>query len=104
MMLAVILGILDILGGILLIAGAFASYEGSGFIMTMGGAFLAKGILILLYRRFGEKPRYDLMAIADIIAGVLLVSMYFSIYLFLYPIIAVILILKGIIGFAKGLV
>ncbi len=104
MILSIILGVLDILGGILLIAGGFASYESSGFILTVGGVFVTKGLLLFLYKRFGGKPQYDIMAIVDIIAGMLMVSMFYNIYSSIFVIIAAILILKGAIGSGRNLV
>ena len=104
MILAIILGLMDLLGGIIIITGGFYSYAESGFILTLGAAFPIKGILLFLYARFGEKPHYDWYAAVDMIAGILLVSMYFNAYNFLFTLVAIVLILKGIIGLVKGMV
>lgn len=104
MILSIILGVLDILGGILLIAGGFASYHESGFILTMGGVFITKGLMLFLYGRFGGKPHYNWLAVIDMLTGIIMVSMYFNIYFSVFGIIGMVMVLKGIIGFVKGLV
>ncbi len=108
MIFSAVLGVLDILGGILLIVGGVIPYGGSGFILTVGGVFLAKGILLMIYGSFGGKGGYDLIAILggllDVIAGLLLVALFYNVYFFLFPVMSIIMIVKGVIGFVKSVV
>ncbi len=108
MLLSAVLGVLDILGGILLIAGGFIPYGGSGFILTVAGVFIAKGILLMIYGKLGGKGGYDLGYIVggflDIITGILFTAMFYNIYFFIFPIMGIIMIVKGVISFVKSIV
>jgi hypothetical protein len=104
MFLAIILAALDAFGGVLLIAGSYLPYASSGFVATMGGVFITKAILLLIYGRFGGSPHYDLGAVLDMVAGLLFVAMYFSVYMFAFPVIGVLMIIKGVLGLGKNLV
>ena len=104
MLLSAVLGVLDILGGILLIVSPFVPFGESGFIITTGGVFITKGILLFIYGKFGSKPHYDWGSILDIIAGILLVGLFYNFYLFVYPVIGLIMLFKGVLGFAKALI
>lgn len=98
-----ILGVLDILGGILLIVSAFVPFGESGFIATVGGIFITKGILLFIYSKFGS-GHIGWGSILDVIVGVLFVGLFFNIYMFVFPLMGLIMIVKGAIGFVKALV
>lgn len=104
MILNAILGVLDILGGILLIISAFIPYGESGFIMTAGGVFITKGVLLLIYGKFSEGPQTGWGGVLDLIVGFLFIGLFFNIYLFVFPLIGLIMIVKGVIGFVKSIV
>lgn len=108
MLLSAVLGVLDILGGILLITGGFIPYGGSGFILTVAGVFIAKGILLVIYGKLGGKGGYDLGYMGggflDIITGILFTAMFYNIYFFIFPIMGIIMIVKGVISFVKSIV
>jgi len=74
----------------------------------VGGVFLAKGILLMIYGRFGGEPGYGWGAILggflDIIAGLLLAALFYNIYFFLFPVVGVLMIIKGVVGFVKSVV
>jgi len=99
-----VLGVLDILGGILLIVSGFIPYGESGFIITVGGVFLAKGILLSIYGIAEKKSHHCLGGGLDIIAGILLTVLYYNIYLFIFPVVGILMIIKGAISFVKSVV
>ncbi len=99
-----ILGILDVLGGLLLIIGAFVPYVGSGFMMTVGGVFITKGILLFIYRRLGDSPYFDLGSLLDVLTGILLISMFMGFYSSLFSLLGLLMIIKGVVGFVKSVV
>jgi uncharacterized membrane protein HdeD (DUF308 family) len=104
MILNAILGVLDILGGILLVISGFVPYGSSGFILTVGGVFITKGVLIFIYSKFGKESHYDWGSVLDLLTGIILVMLFFGTYLFVFPVIGLIMIVKGVITFAKSLV
>lgn len=103
MLLAAVLGMLDVLGGVLLIASAFVPFGQNGFILTMGTVFLTKGILLLVYSRFG-KGSIEWGSLLDLVAGAILVLLFYNIYLFIFPLIGMFMIIKGVVRFATSLV
>jgi hypothetical protein len=103
MLLGAILSMVDILGGILLIVSAFVPFGESGFILTMGAVFLTKGVLLLVYSKF-SKEHIDWGSLLDLVTGVLLVLSFYSIYNFIFPVIGIFMIAKGVIKFATSLV
>lgn len=104
MILNAILGVLDILGGILLVISGFVSYTGSGFILTVGGVFITKGVLLFIYAKFGKESHYDWGSVLNMLTGVMLVTLFFGFYLFAFPVIGLVMIVKGVITFAKSLI
>lgn len=103
MLLGAILGMVDILGGILLIVSAFVPFGESGFILTMGAVFLTKGVLLLVYSKFG-KEHIDWGSLLDLVAGTLLVLAFYSVYNFIFPVIGIFMIAKGVVKLVTSLV
>jgi hypothetical protein len=104
MILNAILGVLDLLGGILLIISAFVPYGESGFIMTVGGVFITKGVLLLIYGKLGGGSQTNWGGVLDLIVGFMFIGLFFNIYLFVFPLIGLIMIVKGVAGFIKSIV
>ena len=98
-----ILGVLDILGGVLLAIAGFIPYTGSGFILTLGVVFIIKGIISYLAAA-AKGFFFDLMGVLDLIAGIMLVLATHDFILFFFPYIGILLIIKGVYSFVMGLV
>ncbi len=97
-----ILGMLDILGGIILAISGFIPYTGSGFVFTLGIVFIMKGIFS--YLTAAAKGFFlDLMGVLDLIAGIMLVLATWGILIFFFPYIGILLIIKGVYSFVMGL-
>jgi hypothetical protein len=101
-MLLVILGVLDVLGGILLAISGFIPYEGSGFILTLGAVFVLKGIISYLAAA-AKGFLFDLLGILDLIAGIMLILATYGFVVFFFPYVGILLIIKGAYSFVMGL-
>ncbi|MCK4496984.1 MAG: hypothetical protein KAU24_02245 [Candidatus Aenigmarchaeota archaeon] len=98
-----ILGVLDIIGGILLGLSGFIPYIGSGLVSTFGIILIIKGIIS--YISGAAKGFFlDFMGILDIIAGIMLVLATYGFVIFFFPYIGILLLLKGIYSVIIGLV
>ncbi len=101
-MLLAVLGVLDLLCGILLGLSSFIPYIGSGFIYALGIILILKGIIS--YLAGAAKGFFlDFMGILDIIAGVMLVLATWGFVVFFFPYIGILLALKGIYSIIIGL-
>lgn len=97
-----LLGLLDVIAGIILGLSGFVSYTESGFVFMIGGVLIIKGILS--YLSGAAKGFYlDFMGILDIIAGSMLVLTTWGIVLFFFPYFGVLLLLKGLYSLLIGM-
>jgi len=102
-MLLAILGVLDLIGGIILALSGFIPYTGSGFIFTLGIIFIIKGIISYLS---GAARGFflDFMGILDLISGIMLILATYGFVIFFFPYIGILLILKGVYSLIIGLI
>jgi hypothetical protein len=98
-----ILGILDIIGGVLLGLSGFIPYMGSGFVSFFGIILIVKGIISWIS---GAVKGFflDFMGVLDIIAGIMLILATYGFVLFFFPYIGILLALKGIYSFVIGVI
>jgi hypothetical protein len=98
-----ILGVLDIIGGILLGLSGFIPYIGSGFVSFFGIILIMKGIISWIS---GAAKGFflDFMGILDIIAGIMLILATYGFVIFFFPYIGILLLLKGIYSFVIGVI
>ena len=104
-MIIAVLGIFDILAGIILAVCGLPYFPGNGFVMTVAIIMLIKGgwsWLSNLATPTGLK--LDPMGILDIIGGLLLISVFSGFFTFFFAYFGIILIIKGIYSFVIGLV
>jgi hypothetical protein len=101
-MLLAILGVLDLIGGILLALSGMIPYTGSAFVSTLGLVFILKGIISYLS---GAASGFylDFMGVLDTVAGIMLFLAASWLVLFFFPYIGVLLILKGLYSVVMGL-
>ncbi len=98
-----ILGVLDIIGGVLLGLSGFIPYVGSGFVSAFGFILIIKGIIS--YISGAAKGFFlDFMGILDIIAGIMLILATWGFVVFFFPYIGILLALKGIYSVIIGVV
>ncbi len=88
------LGIVDIIGGTVLALYGFDAFSGNAFVLLLSLVILIKGLssyLMAVANRF----YLDLMGIADILSGLMLLSLFFGLGAFFFPYAGIILSLKG---------
>jgi hypothetical protein len=100
-----ILGIIDIVVGIILVVGGLPIFQNHGLVITLAILMLIKGGWTWISNIADPNGlNFDPMGILDIITGLLLVSIYSGFFLFFFAYIGVILIIKGIYSFVVGVV
>jgi hypothetical protein len=101
-MILAVLGILDLIGGILLGISGFVPYTGSDFVSAIGVILILKGIIS--YLSGAAKGFYlDFMGVLDAIAGIMLVLAATGFVVFFFTYIGILLALKGIYSVIMGL-
>jgi hypothetical protein len=104
-MILTVLGIFDIIAGIMLAVGGLPYLPGHGLVITIAIIMIIKGGWSWLSNIASPKGlNIDPMGILDIIAGLLLISVFSGFFLFFFSYFGVILIIKGIYSFVVGLV
>ena len=101
-MLLFILGIIDIIGGVILALATGGYIGGSDFLFYLAVFFLLKGIWSLLTAMAGGFY-FDLLGITDIVAAVSMFLITAGVVSGVFLWIGVILILKGIYSAAVGI-
>lgn len=98
-----VLGILDLIAGIILGLSGFVPYTENGFVFFLGLIIVIKGIVSFLMG--AAKGFYlDFMGLLDIVAGAMLMIATTGFMLFFFPYIGIILIFKGLYSMLIGLV
>lgn len=97
-----ILGILDLIGGIILGLSGMIPYTENGFVFMIGIILVFKGIIS--YLSGAAKGFFlDFMGILDIIAGFMLIMATWGFMLFFFVYFGILMILKGTYSMLIGL-
>ncbi len=101
-MFLIALGVIDVVAGIILALYGVPAYKGSGFIATFGGFMLLKGLwsVLVAYRKDYYK---DIWGAVDIVAGVLMILLFFGIQHFLFAVAGAVVIIKGVWSFVSDI-
>ncbi len=100
-----ILGIFDIIAGIMLAVGGLPYFPGHGLVITIAAIMVVKGAWSWLNNLATPTGlKLDPMGILDVISGLLLISVYLGFFMFFFAYFGIILIIKGIYSFVIGLV
>ena len=101
-MLLLLLGILDMIAGIILGLSGFVTFNESSFVLYLGIIMIVKGIVS--YLTGAAKGFYmDFMGILDIIGGMLMILAATGFVLFFFPYIGLLLLLKGAYSMLIGI-
>ena len=105
-MIITVLGLLDIIAGLILIVGGLPFFPGHGLVITIAAALIIKGVFSWLSNlAAGDKGlKIDPMGILDIFSGMLLISIYSGVFMFFYTYFGIILVILGIYSFVVGLI
>jgi uncharacterized membrane protein HdeD (DUF308 family) len=94
-MLLLILGIVDVIAGIILTFFGLPIFPGNGIVLSLGILMLIKGIISYLMA-CANKFFFDVMGIMDILAGIFLLLLFYGIGLFFFPWLGILMVIKGI--------
>ncbi len=105
-MIITILGLVDIIAGIILAVGGLPHFPGNGFVITIAIIMIIKGGWSWLSNlAMPDKGlKFDPMGILDIITGLFLVLVFSGIFFFFFAYLGIMLIIKGVYSFVVGLV
>ena len=101
-----VIGLLDIIAGIMLSAGGLPYLPGNGFVITIGAVMLIKGAWFALTgvsKGKGKMFRDLFEGGLDIVSGLLLALLYFGTFFSLFAIPGVLVIIKGVWYLLEGL-
>ena len=104
-MIVSVLGIIDIIAGVMLSVGGLSYFHGNGLVLTFAAIMLIKGVwswLTNLAMPTGIK--IDPMGILDIISALLLFLVFSGFFLYFFAYLGIILIIKGIYSFVVGVI
>lgn len=102
-MFLVVLGILDIIFGILLGISGMIDFAGSFWVMVFGIVAILKG-LYSLATAASSGFYFDVLGILDLLAGIFLLLTYGSIFFDFFVYFGIIMILKGLYSVGMGFV
>jgi uncharacterized membrane protein HdeD (DUF308 family) len=94
-MLLVILGIVDVIAGVILAFFGLPVFAGNSIVFGLGILMLIKGVISYLLA-CANRFYFDVMGILDLIAGVFLVLLFYGIGFFFFPYLGILVIIKGI--------
>ena len=100
-MIIAVLGILDVIAGIILSLGGMPIFHGNGVVFIVGIAILAKGVYSWI-AAMTKNFMLDFPGILDIVAGILILSTSGGFFLFFFAYIGVLEIIKGAYSFMMG--
>ncbi len=102
----VVLGLLDIMAGIMLSAGGLPYLPGNGFVVTIGSIMLIKGAWFFMTgvgKGRGKMLKDVSEGGLDFVSGMLLAMVYSGTFLSLFAIPGILMIIKGAWYFFEGL-
>lgn len=100
-MIIALLGIIDLIAGIVLSLGGMPVFHGNALVFLFGVVVLAKGLYSWV-AALSKKFVLDLPGILDIAAGILLISTSGGFFLFFFAYFGVMEIIKGAYSFLVG--
>lgn len=100
-MIIAILGIIDVIAGIVLALGGIPAFHGNGMVMVIAAIAIGKGIWSWI-NNLTAGFKLDFMGILDIVTGILLLSVFGGFFLFFFVYIGVIEMIKGAYSFIVG--
>ncbi len=104
-MILAILGMFDIIAGIILAVGGLPQFPGNGFVITIAAVMLIKGGWSWLSNIADPRGlNFDPMGILDIVTGLLLIFIFSGMFFFFFAYLGILLIIKGVYSFVVGLV
>lgn len=105
-MIVSVLGIIDIIAGIMLALGGLSYFHGNGLVLTFAVILVIKGVWSWLTNlAMPDKGlKIDPMGILDIISALMLFLVYSGFFQFFFTYFGIILIIKGIYSFVVGVV
>ena len=105
-MIITLLGLFDIIAGIILVVGGLEVFPGNGFVVGIAAVLIIKGVWSWLVNlSSGDSGlKFDPMGILDIVSGLLLISVFSGFFLFFFVYIGIIELIKGVYSFVIGLV
>jgi uncharacterized membrane protein HdeD (DUF308 family) len=100
-----VLGIFDIIAGIILAVGGLTVFPGNGLVITLAFIMIIKGIYSWISNLAAAEGglKIDPMGILDILAGIILVMIFSNMYFFFFAYLGIIEIIKGVYSFVVGL-
>ncbi len=99
------LGLIDIMAGVILIIGGLPFFQGHGLVITLAAVLIIKGVFSWLSNLAAKDGlKIDPMGILDIFSGILLISIFSGFFLFFYAYFGVILVIIGVYSFVVGLI
>jgi hypothetical protein len=100
-----ILGLIDIIAGIILIVGGLPYFQGSSLVFGVAVLMIIKGIWSWLTNIASPQGlNLDPMGILDIITGLLLFLVISGVFFSIFALLGVLVIIKGVYSFVVGLV
>ena len=101
-----VLGIFDIIAGIMLAVGGLPHLQANGLVIFIASIMIIKGAWSWLSNlAMPDKGlKLDPMGILDIVSGIMLLAIFSGFFLFFFTYFGVILIIKGVYSFVIGVV
>lgn len=96
----------DVLAGIILSAGGLGFLPGNGFVLSLGIIMLLKGgwfLLAALSKGNGRSAKSIIESLLDLVAGLLVFSVFSGFFHPLFAIIGVLVLIKGAWYLVEGL-
>ena len=94
-MLLVILGLVDVIAGLILALFGLPVFPGNGVLFFLAIVMLVKGLVSFLMA-CANSFYFDVMGIMDMVAGVFLLLLFYGVGLFFYPYLGILMIIKGL--------
>ena len=101
----VILGIIDVIAGIILALGGFGFFQGNALVFFFAVAMIGKGIwswICNIADAGGKGTKLDFMGVLDIIAGIMMFLAFSGFFLFFFIYFGVMVLIKGAYSFMMG--
>ena len=102
-MIIVILGIIDIIAGIVLTFSGLDVFHGNGIVFFLAIAMILKGAWSWL-NNLMSGFKLDFMGVLDIVVGILMLLTFGGFFLFFFAYFGIMEVIKGVYSFVVGLV
>jgi hypothetical protein len=100
-----ILGIVDIIAGIILVVGGLPQFPGNSFVVGIAAIMIIKGLWSWISNVASpEGLNIDPMGILDILIGLLVLLVFSGVFFSFFALLGVLVIIKGVYSFVVGLV